>query len=146
MTYFNYERNSGNSDHHHHRLDHPQSDRALSPGHHVQLIEPRTEVEGKRKKWHFTWLWPFYYSDYANTSGTGLANVRLTCKSKLWSIRWYRNKRRWRVYLFQRSSLIWTGTFVFLNLFSFCSIRPKFILSRASVQTKLYLNTVNTDI
>lgn len=48
MTYFNYERNSGNSDHHH-RLDHPQSDRSLSPGHHVQLIEPRTEVEGKQK-------------------------------------------------------------------------------------------------
>ena len=45
MTYFNYERNSGSD----HRLDQSATDRSVSPGtHHVQLIEPRTEVEGER--------------------------------------------------------------------------------------------------
>ena len=45
MTYLNYERNSGSD----HRLDHSATDRSVSPStHHVQLIEPRTEVEGER--------------------------------------------------------------------------------------------------
>ena len=99
MTYFDYERLFSGSE---------RNDQ------HVQLIESRSEVEGKCKFFIFRIFFLFLtflnltFSYYANTS-LELTNVRFIGKSKLRDFRRNRNPRRRWGRLFQWSSSIWPG-------------------------------------